>query len=126
MEMENFLQSSFTVEKVRLDLFGYLNDSNYTMNSNGHYCVSVPNIDTNIYAEQILSQKDEIHVVKYVVDYDVIAGLHYYLEVAIGKYVEFVDMGFFTVEKCLAKLSYNSDLSFYDVELYVQNLYKQR
>ncbi|WP_147243320.1 hypothetical protein [Chitinophaga flava] len=125
MEIEKILQSSFTLEKLRLDLFGYCNDRDYTINSNGEYCVSIPNIGTNIYTEQILSQKDDIHVIKYIVDYDVIGGLHYYIIVGIGKYVEY-DSGLFTVDKCLVELSYNGDLTFYDAELYIEELHRQR
>ncbi|NML37503.1 hypothetical protein HHL17_09905 [Chitinophaga sp. G-6-1-13] len=125
MKMQDILQSSFTLEKLRLDLFGYLNDMNYTMDSKREYCISVPNIDTSICAELILSQKDDIHVIKYIANYNVIGGLHYYITVGIGNYIEYADLGLFTVDKCLVELKYNDDLTFYDAELYIEELSRQ-
>ncbi|RFS21171.1 hypothetical protein DVR12_17715 [Chitinophaga silvatica] len=59
-------------------------------------------------------------------DYDIIKGLRYYLVVGIGKYVEDTELGFFTIEKCLVQLKYNDDLTFYDAELYIEELSRQR
>ncbi len=122
--IKHLLEASFPLDKLRSDLLSYLDYMNYPRNSNGEYIISVPNIDNNIAKEQCLSPLDTITIIKYLVSYSTIVGMHHTVIVGIGNFVEHSNLGeLFSIEKCLVNLRYNDDFSCFDAEIYTESLY---
>ena len=76
-----------------------------------------------------ISEEDEITILQYHSSFIYEIDFKFYIIIGMGKYVENKDPGmfeFFKIEKCLAELRYNPDLSLCDIEFYIRELNKNK
>jgi hypothetical protein len=128
--LKDTYKESFTIEKLRADLKDCLRTlserGDIKKNHEGGYVLDVFNQITAEKERINLSVDDVITPIIYRSSfefnnfyYQVVIGLGDYIENEIGNY-------FFEVEKCMAKMKFNYDLSLYDIEFYVSEFNKIR
>jgi len=61
---------------------------------------------------------------RYFIEYDVYQGLWYTVLIAIGKFSKPDNNGIMKIEKGIAKLCYNDDLSLYDGDIFFDSIYQ--
>jgi hypothetical protein len=113
---------TFTLEKVRADLFEHLRmntadlfvriDSGYVLYADFEY-------EEDKYEKVTITDDDKITIIHYLSYCDLREDVGFTVIIGIGKFDEGKKFDLFKIEKCLAKLRYNPDLSMYDVEFYI-------
>lgn len=120
-------KETFTLEKVKADLFDHLNtniNGFFTRNPVGYVLDAYVEFEEDKYETVTISEDDEITILHYQSFLDFAVDFQFNVIVGIGKYVERNKSGFYKIEKCLAKLRYNPDLTSYDIEFYIDSLAK--
>lgn len=114
-------QEAFPKSKIKADLALYLKDFGDFID--GTVNVEVYNIDTTIIKKVTITGKDTITINSYKSIFIFDTDFYFELEVAIGEFEKNDEnYSLFKVEKCIAKLKYNEDLSLYDVDFYITGL----
>ena len=116
---KKYIEGCFPINKVKSDLADYLNEMYQMDRSIGESLVEVYNRDTMETENQVISVRDDVNIISYKARYVYHTDLYYSVIIAIGDYIpdsHFIAL--FTVNKCLAELKYNADLTLYDVEFY--------
>lgn len=113
----DFLQSKFSLKKVRKDLFDYLQEMLSDKFDEGSYTFLVEEI-TGLEKDKAvrINENDVLNIIQYDSLYKFNTDMYYEVALAIGKFKDRDENGFYEVEKCEALLKYNADFSLYDVE----------
>ncbi|HET9502895.1 MAG TPA: hypothetical protein VFO93_05100 [Hymenobacter sp.] len=123
-------KESFTIEKLRADLISYLRDfsarNEIKKISEDEYMLDAYNEIAEQTEHVIVSVNDEITPIIYRSSLE-FNDFYYQVVIGLGNFVENKDgIYFFEVEKCMAKMKFNYDLSLYDIEFYVSEFNKIR
>lgn len=117
--MKKQLEDTFPTSKLKIDFYEWLN-KNYS----NHDKIEIYEVDDPDNARCIsISSNEQIHLYKINVEYDKYRGMWYTVYVTLGNFKAPNEVGIMQVEKGIVKLSYNSDLSIYDIELFFDSLY---
>jgi hypothetical protein len=124
-ELVLIFKKAFTLDKVKQDIFFYLNENpnGWFKKLNGNFVFQALNVDSHLFEEVEIKKNDELTIISYTTKLTNSNNLYFQITVAIGAYNE---QGYetFTVEKCLAKLKYNYNLTIYDIDFYLTELNK--
>jgi hypothetical protein len=131
MEMEiaetikAFLIEKFPLSKIRAEMMDYLQDFYPDRYFNGSYQLMVPEQDHFEQKKSVaLNGTEDLIILAYDFKYQIRSGMYFELIVGIGEYQQ--RGTFFSIEKCLAHLKYNDDLSYYDIEFFYTNMSQPR
>jgi hypothetical protein len=116
---------AFPFDKVKSDLFQYLmDDPNSWFIMNGENIqIELLNVDTNESEAILLNKNDQLKVLSYSSMYLHNGDFYFEVLVGMGQCNEKGD-GFVTVEKGMANLKYNNDLSLYDIDFFTDQASK--
>lgn len=123
---------TFTLDKVKTDLFDHLNkniNGFFTRNHLGYVLDAYIELEEDKYETVTICEDDEITIIHYMSYCDLGDNVHFTVIIGIGEFVKGKtpnEFSLFKVEKCLAKLRYNADLSSYDVEFYISKLNRKQ
>lgn len=123
---------TFTLEKVKADLFDYLNVNicgHFTKNDSGHTLNAFYEYEDEKYETVTISEDDEITIIHYRSYSDSGDEVHFTVVIGIGEFIKGKtpnEFSLFKIEKCLAALSYNDDLNLCDVEFYISKMNRKR
>lgn len=122
---------TFTLEKVREDLFSHLNtniNELFIRNEVGYVLDAYIELEEDKYESVTICEDDEITILHYQSFLDSGSDFQFNVIIGIGEFVENQkgNLAFSTIEKCLAKLRYNSDLSSYDVEFFIDENHREK
>lgn len=116
--IEKEIESVFLISKLKDDFHKWLFE-NYSNRKK----IEINEIDDLENVRTISISKTELfEMFKVIVEYDKYRGLWYTVYIAIGEFTKPDESGIMKVEKAITKLFYNSDLSFYDAELYFDSM----
>ena len=114
--------NAFPLEKIRADLFEHLqmntNDLFVRIDS-GYHLYAYLEFEEDKKEKVLINDDDEITIIHYMSYCDLGDDAGFTVIIGISESNEGEKFGFFKIEKCLAKLRYNPDLSLYDVEFYI-------
>lgn len=123
---------TFTLEKVKADLFDHLHsDVNgwFTRNELGYVLDAYIELEEDKYETVTIDDNDEITIIHYMSYCDSGDDVNFTVIIGIGEFVKGKtpnEFSLFEVEKCLAKLRYNADLSLHDIEFYINEMNRKR
>lgn len=121
---KNIYSETFSLDKIKSDLVLYLKDFGDIKNTSVN--IGVYNIDKSISENVSISENDEITITSLKSIFIFNIDFYYEVEIAIGVFKKDIEnYYFYTVDKCLAKLKYNEDLSLYDIDFYIRELNRQ-
>lgn len=116
-------QKLFAVNRLRLDLINYLKE--FEAGNNDDFHITVLNLDSSESEIMILNENEIVTPISYKAIYRFETDFYYEVVIGLGIFVDDkVNQSLFSVEKCLAKLKYNDDLSLYDIEFYIEEVNK--
>jgi len=116
---------TFTLEKVKTDLFDHLNtniNGLFKRIDNGYVLDAYIELEEDKYETVTIDNDDEITIIHYMSYCDLGDDVGFTVIIGIGEFLKGKtpnEFSLFKVEKCLAKLRYNPNLSSYDVEFYI-------
>jgi hypothetical protein len=116
---------AFTPEKVKADLFDHLNtniNGLFRRIDNGYVLNAFIELEEDKYEPVTINDDDEITTIHYMSYCDLGEDVGFTVIIGIGDFIKGKspnELSLFKVEKCLAKLRYNPDLSSYDIEFYI-------
>ncbi len=107
----------FPLDKLRQDLFGYLDRMMPESVKENEYVFEVLEIDSpELIKEVRISKTDLLTAYKIKSSYEFKTDLYYFVTIGIGEFKNRDENGLWEVEKCHAILKYNFDFSLYDIE----------
>lgn len=110
-------KSNFNDQKVRTDLFNYLNKMCFEYFNGKEYIFEVSEINDFDKPKIVkINSKDELTIYDYWSRFRFDTDLHFYINVAIGKFTPPNDIGLWKIEKCSAFMKYNEEFDLYDIE----------
>tara|TARA_Y100001934_G_C12238847_1_gene719262 strand:+ start:776 stop:1183 length:408 start_codon:yes stop_codon:yes gene_type:complete len=112
-----FYDLYFPLDKIRQDLFSYLDEMMTESKRENEYIFEVFEIDSQELTKEVRISKTDL-LTPYIIksSYEFQTDLYYYVTIGIGKFKTRDEFGFYKIEKCNATLKYNFDFSLYDVE----------
>jgi hypothetical protein len=128
--LKTIYKESFTIEKLRADLISCLKElserNEIKKISEEEYGLDVYNQVSEKIDYVVVSVNDTITPIIYRSAFE-FNDFYYQVVVGLGKYIE-NEAGncFFEVEKCMAKMKFNYDLSLYDIEFCMSEFNKIR
>lgn len=123
---------AFPLKKVKADLFDHLHrnvNGLFTRNELGYVLDAYIEYKEDEYETVTICEDDEITVLHYHSFLDFGVEFEFNVIIGIGEFVKGRTpqlLSAFKIEKCLAKLSYNYDLSLYDVEFYINEMNRKK
>ncbi len=113
----DYYRKVFTKEKVKTDLLSHLQWGYADCFDGAHFVFEVSDCCGKETSKEVrVSVADDITIYKYESSYEFDVDLYFNITVAIGRFRERNERGFYGVEKCDAELKYNGDFSLYDIE----------
>ncbi len=114
-------QNLFAVNRLSLDLINYLKE--FEAGNNNEFHVAVLNLDSSESEIIVLNENEIVTPISYKAIYRFETDFYYEVVVGLGIFVDDkVNQSLFFVEKCLARLKYNDDLSLYDIDFFIEEL----
>lgn len=118
-------KSYFPIEKIKKDLFEYLDEMLSDTFINGEYVFEISEQDSSSITKDVqISRNDTLTIFRVDSSYQFDMDFYFYITIAIGKFKDRNENGFYGVEKCEALLKYNYDFSLYDIEFSYSNMFE--
>jgi hypothetical protein len=124
-KISQLYSETFTLEKVKSDLLDHLNTNIigfFRRNHLGYVLDAYIELEEDKYESVTICEDDEITILHYMSYCDLGDDVNFTVIIGIGEFIKGKtpnEFSLFKVEKCLAKLRYNADLTSYDVEFYI-------
>lgn len=117
------LVKMFTIAKLKLDLFLYLEEMYIDTYSIEGYCIPVFNQDDLTESYHNIHFNDDVTIISYECVYQYMIDLYFNIVIGVGTYIkDKSNPSLFTIEKFLVKLKYNEDYSLYDVVFFISRI----
>lgn len=110
-------QEYFPLDKIKTDLFEYLDEMMTESKQNETYIFEIIDIDHPQRFKTVkINTNDTLTIYRIQSRYEFEINMYFFVTVAIGKYIKPDQHGLYSIEKCSAQLKYNDDLTLYDIE----------
>ena len=118
--MKEKIHSLFPIGKIRNDIMTSLH-----IDLNSENLIEIFEKDDSSCKRKIsISAFEPLTLFRVIVRYDIYQGLWYKINVAIGKFEKPDKNGIMKIEKGIAELSYNSDMTLYDIDIYYDDIHE--
>jgi hypothetical protein len=123
--IKEFIEINFPLTRLRSDLIDYLEEMSFRKMSLHDYEIVVFNVDDLDSEVKVININDVISFVSCKIECLFFIDTYYHLTIAVGDLaVDPANYSFFTLDKCLVTLKYNTDFSLYDADFYINRINK--